>query len=98
MLPEQDKRRYIKIREKGIKGMMESERPQVAMEGALQAIGALEETEGLGVRLCFIKAVTVFVAKFSLNWTEEDIEESIELGRQHARMQEEFRREMKRNT
>ncbi len=80
-----DLERYVRRREQSVSSMLNSNRVNVSMDGAFQAFGAFEirEDNALSVRL--FRWFCVTIAKNLMYWTPEQIEASIELGRELER-------------
>lgn len=69
--------------------LLESDRPGNAIYGALRAAGMLEEADDGNLLIRIVVktggSAARFVAKHTQFWTEEEIQEAIEEGRQHER-------------
>lgn len=85
MRPE-DIERFAAQRHRAIGSMMKSDSPQNVIEGALEAIGYLEENGEGGLKFRIIKSATVLTASFALRWGPKDILESLKTGREAARL------------
>ena len=73
-------RRYQAFRY--IRTKADSENPGTAMDGGLGLIGALEASgRGKGLRFIFARWATIQIAKI-FGWTQQQIEDSIQAGRQ----------------
>jgi len=82
---DKDKRLEMLKRESdGVSSMLDSDRPNIMLHGALKAIGAMEEGGDKSLSLKFHKKITVLVARLSF-WTPDDIEAALEEGRKMER-------------
>ena len=77
-----------KALEGGMISMLDSDRPQNRLLGALRAVGSFEECgQDKDIRGQIIRRVTILAAKAN-GWTQEQIDETIEEGKTIRRLTE----------